>query len=155
MADIEVNIGEIAITKNADTLVASGVGSCLVITLYDPKNRIGGLAHAMLPSSVNRHSYTKNCELHSTSSVDVAIDEMLKRIETCGAKGEDLEAKLIGGANMFSAFASDIGMENVLSAKDKLKKEGIKIIGESVGGSQGRSVEFSVASGIVTIKMKF
>jgi len=56
---------------------------------------------------------------------------------------------------MFSAFESDIGKDNVSSAKEKLKKEGIKIVGEVVGGSQGRSVEFSVASGIVTVKVKF
>ena len=38
---------------------------------------------------------------------------------------------------------------------DLAKEEGIKVIGESVGGSIGRSVEFSVSSGIVTVKTKF
>lgn len=56
---------------------------------------------------------------------------------------------------MFSAFESDIGERNVLSAKQKLKNEGVKLFGEVVGGSQGRSVEFSVGSGIVTVKTKF
>ncbi|ODS34521.1 MAG: chemotaxis protein, partial [Candidatus Scalindua rubra] len=64
-----------------------------------------------------------------------------------------MEAKLIGGANMFTAFKSNIGKETVLSAKEKLKKEGVNLIGEVVGGSQGRSVEFCIASGIVTVKM--
>jgi chemotaxis protein CheD len=79
-------------------------------------------------------------------------------MEEHGAKREDLEAKLIGGANMFPSFilgTDDIGKENVLSAKDKLKKEGIRIVGECVGGSQGRSVEFSPTTGVVTVKTKF
>ncbi|MFB0524815.1 MAG: chemotaxis protein CheD, partial [Phycisphaerae bacterium] len=65
------------------------------------------------------------------------------------------EAKLIGGANMFPSFNSDIGKDNVSSAKEKLKKERIKIVGECVGGSQGRSVEFSPTTGVVTVKIKF
>jgi len=56
---------------------------------------------------------------------------------------------------MFSAFESDFGKENVSRAKEKLKKAGIAIVGECVGGSQGRSVEFSVTTGIVTVKTKF
>jgi len=56
---------------------------------------------------------------------------------------------------MFGLSSSDIGRENVLSAKKKLKQENIKLIGESTGGSVGRSVEFSVATGIVTVKISF
>lgn len=148
---VEVNIGNVVVTKNGDLLIASGIGSCLIITLYDPKYRIGALAHAMLPSSLS----VVNPEPQDTKYVNVAIEEMLKRMEPQSAKREDLEAKLVGGANMFSSFASDIGKQNILSAKDKLKKEGITIVGECVGGSQGRSVEFSPTTGIVTVKIKF
>ncbi len=163
MSDIEVKIGEIEVIKSTGNLLASGVGSCLIITLYDPKRKIGALAHTMLAnrrSSLvvrrsNPESPATNNESQDTRYVDSAIEEMLKRMKAQGTKREVLEAKLIGGANMFSAFESDIGKENVLSAKKKLKKEGIKLVGETVGGSQGRSVEFSVASGIVTVKVKF
>ena len=163
MKNIEVEMGDIAVAKGEDNLVASGIGSCLVITLYNPKHKIGALAHTMLYthrlSSEVRSSKDErrktNTELPDTKYADTAIDEMLKRIETLGAKRENIEAKLIGGANMFSAFESDFGKENVSRAKEKLKKEGIAIVGECVGGSQGRSVEFSVATGIVTVKTKF
>ena len=171
--DIEVHMGDIAITRRSeDDLVTSGIGSCLVIMLYDPKFKIGALAHTML--SDRRVSHLKRDAFDATSSsariweggerrhemrnvkyVHTAIDEMIKKMITQGANKENIEAKLVGGANMFSAFESDIGKDNVSSAKEILKKEGIKIVGEVVGGSQGRSVEFSVASGIVTVKVKF
>ena len=161
--DREVKMGEIAVTKSADNLVASGVGSCIVITLYDPKLKIGALAHAMLfdrrssfvTREPNNERRIRNDESRDTRFVDVAIDKMVARMEDDGVKRRDLEAKLIGGANMFSAFESNIGKDNVTMAKEKLKKEGIRIVGESVGGSQGRSVEFFVATGIVTVKIKF
>ena len=151
--DIDVNMGEIATAKTADDLTVSGIGSCLAIMLYDPKLKLGALAHAMLPSSKTRNPSTTKVE--DTRYVDIAIDEMLQRMLSQGAKREDLEAKLVGGANMFAAFKSDVGGENVVNAEEKLKREGIKIVGESTGGSIGRSVEFSVASGIVTVKIKF
>lgn len=160
-------------------LITSGVGSCLVITLYDPNLQIGALAHAMLPSSRTQNTQHEtrssgdlssealsgrqaclvaeqvSARVEDTRYIDVAIDQMLKWLKTQGAKREDLEAKLIGGANMFPSFESDIGKDNVLDAKDKLKKEGIKIVGECVGGTQGRSVEFSPTTGVVTVKVKF
>jgi chemotaxis protein CheD len=158
----EVQMGQIEVGKNEDELIASGIGSCLVITFYDPKQKIGALAHTMLPA--RRMSFEArdaknerraNPNSPDTRYADSAIDEMLKRIEAQGAKREDLEAKLIGGANMFSAFISKIGEDNISYAREKLKKVGILVVGECVGGSQGRSVEFSVASGVVTVKTKF
>lgn len=161
--DIEISMGEIKVTNGKDNLIASGIGSCLVITLYDAKKRIGALAHTMLSSrnssGVKREaSYEARGASHEsrdTRYADSAIDEMLGKMEAQGAKRNNVEAKLIGGANMFSAFTSNIGENNISYAKEKLKKEGIVIAGECVGGSQGRSVEFSVASGIVTVKTKF
>lgn len=160
MADIEIGIGEIAVAKDTENLTASGVGSCLVITFYESRLKIGAMAHAMLPSPVIRGNpsvVSKKAQYQQQDAkyIDIAIDQMLNKLEAGGAKRGNLEAKIVGGANMFSAFKSDISKQNVLTAKEKLKEEGIRIVGECVGGSQGRSVEFSVASGIVTVKTKF
>lgn len=147
---------ETAIAKDSEVLTASGIGSCIVITLYHPRRNIGAMAHAMLPNNCSLVIGRKLSDgSRDTKYVDEAIDEMLRNMESKGAKAGDLEAKIAGGANMFPACGSDIGGENVLTAKEKLKKEGIKLVGESVGGSIGRSVELSVASGIVTVKIKF
>jgi len=63
-------------------------------------------------------------EIRDTKYIEIGIDEMLKKMLAQGSKREDLEAKIAGGANMFPAFESDIGRNNVLSAEEKLKKEG-------------------------------
>jgi len=172
-------MGDVAVSEGPHNLITSGVGSCLVVTLYDPKRQIGALAHTMLPLSPTQNTEHEtrlpgrlsseslpgqqaclvaqqvSAKVKDTRYIDVAIDEMVQRMQTKGAKRQDLEAKLIGGANMFPSFDSDIGKDNVSSARDKLQKEGIRIVGECVGGSQGRSVEFSPTTGVVTVKMKF
>jgi len=177
---IEVPMADIAVHKGSQILVTSGVGSCLAITLYDPILQIGALAHTMVPSSAKRDAqYTQRAstslsleastvaqacavaervstKANDTKYVDVAINHMLHGLQARGSNRADLEAKLIGGANMFpSIISDDIGKDNILSAREKLQAEGIKIVGECVGGSQGRSVEFSPTTGIVTVKTKF
>lgn len=130
--EIEVTIGNFRVTKNPDILTASGIGSCVVITLFDYKHKIGALAHAMLADHIPSQ-----------------IDEILKKMYSLGSNREYIEAKLVGGANMFPELISDIGKNNVLTAKEKLQKEGIKLVSESVGGSIGRYVEFCTSSGFV------
>jgi len=149
--NIEVKMGDIAVAQPPSNLAASAVGSCLIIIFYDPGPLIGAMAHAMLST----HSLAAKHQLKDTKYIDPAVDEMIERMLASGAKKGNLEARLVGGANMFPALKSDIGKNNVLSAKKKLEEEGIRLIGECVGGSIGRSVEFSTTTGVVTVKTKF
>ena len=152
--DIEVPMGEFVVTKVEGNLTAHAVGSCLVIALYDPKFKIAGMMHAMLPSSVVSRKSSVVSEAQDAKYVDNAIDLALEKMQALGAERKDIEAKLAGGANMFG-FSNDIGRGNILSARKKLKEVGIKLIGESIGGSVGRSVEFSVDTGIIMVKISF
>lgn len=160
--DIEVPMGELVVTKEEGDLTAQAVGSCAVIALYDPKLKIAGMIHAMLPHAHESEACPKSGRSlpegggqPDAKYVDTAVDLAVEKMCSLGAQSFDIEAKLVGGANMFGLTASDIGRENILSAKKKLKEVGIKLIGESIGGSVGRSVEFSVATGIVTVKISF
>ncbi len=144
--NIEVYMGKIAIGEERDILGALGIGSCIVVTLYDSNEKKGALAHAMLPS---RNNGSDN------RYVDVAIENMLDNLESMGARRQNMEAKMIGGANMFGFIESNLANEIVSCARETLIKEGVNLIGEVIGGSQGRSVEFDVSSGIVTVKVKF
>jgi chemotaxis protein CheD len=144
-------MGQTALMKGSGALIASAVGSCVVVTLYDGEHQIAAMAHAMLPSS----SRSGRNRPRDARYVDTAIDALLRKMTAHGSRQEDVEAKIVGGANIFPDLESRIGEDNVAAAKAKLKAEGIELAGESVGGSIGRSVELCPTSGIVTVKMKF
>lgn len=150
--EIEVDMGRMAIAnyKEARNLTSTGIGSCLVITLYDPKLKLGALAHPML-SAESRRDNTQPDPIY----IDTAIEQMLEKLLFYGAVRERLEAKIVGAANMFAAFKWDVPRDNISCAREKFKKEGIRLVGECVGGSIGRSVEFALDTGIVTVKTKF
>ena len=50
---IKVGMADLNIAKAPGILTTLGLGSCVAIALYDRKQKIGGLAHIMLPSSKN------------------------------------------------------------------------------------------------------
>ena len=151
--DVEVRVGEMAVAEGPGTLCASGIGSCVIVTLYDPTRRVGALAHALLPTSPGPRD--EKTSAGDTKYVDAAIDAMLERMSGYGVNKKKLEAKIVGGANMFTEFQSNVGGDNVAAARAKLEAEDIELVGEVVGGHIGRSVEFCVASGVVTTKTKF
>lgn len=146
---VKVGMADYKITKAPNRLITLGLGSCIGITLYDKSKKIGGMAHIMLPK--NNDPMTKSLKF-----ADVAITEMLKDLETMGVRVRDLEAKIAGGAQMFSFTASDekksVGYRNITFVKDFLKEKDIKIVAEDVGGNVGRTVEIDLATGILSVK---
>ena len=149
---IDVEMASLEISSEPNILRSSGIGSCLVITIYDIEKKIGGLAHVMLPNSNNASSYT-----NPNRFVDRAIEIMLEKIEKLGSKRTSLEAKVIGGASMFKVLSTEsggIGSQNIEAAKKKLAQEDIKVVSSATGGNSGRSVEFDLKTGLVTIKTR-
>jgi chemotaxis protein CheD len=138
-----VGIGEVMTAQAGTILAAYGVGSCVVIVLYEPVKKIGGLAHILLPVGPDNHTkYPKG-----------AISELLKKFERCGAELENIVAKIVGGSTMFEGFQQHaIGNRNVIQTREELGRLGIRIVAEDVFGNWGRTVIFDVSDGKVVVK---
>jgi chemotaxis protein CheD len=150
--EIVVPVGKYIVSTNPTSLICLGLGSCLAITLYDKIARIGGLAHAMLPSFIEGID-KKNPGKYVDTSIYLMVDDILE----IGGDKDDIEAKLIGGSQMFSFISPDtldIGSKNIQSAKTTLKNEGIPIVSKDVGGQIGRTISFNVCTGKVELKLK-
>jgi len=148
--DLVVGMAETRVAKGAGRLVAYGLGSCVGVTLYDPAKKVGGMAHIMLPSS-REHT---NAAMRPKYA-DTAIDDLLAETLRLGAGKDGLEAKLVGGANMFTALYGQsvpIGLRNVMAARKRLMEAGVRLAAEEVGGTQGRTVVFSLEDGRIQIK---
>lgn len=142
------------ISSPPDILVTRGLGSCLGIVIYEPRKKIGGLAHPMLPISRDFKHQTRSAKF-----VDTVIISMIEKLQEQGCKRSNLSAKLFGGANMFISIPTDsifnIGVKNIKAARDTLNACSIKIIGEDVGASYGRTIFFELETGVVKITTAF
>jgi chemotaxis protein CheD len=145
---IEINMGGGAVACWPDMIVADGIGSCVVLSLYDGKLRIGGLAHIMLPDSEE-----SDAAWLPYQCADRALSRLLGELRNLGAHGRDLVARMAGGARMFANGAGQgIGELNIASVRRLLMAQGIPLVGEDVGGSRGRRVEFYLDSGQMIIR---
>ncbi|MFG6352663.1 MAG: chemotaxis protein CheD [Oscillospiraceae bacterium] len=145
-----IGIADMKMAKGEGMLVTYALGSCIGICLHDPALKLGALVHIMLP--LNMETGRKNPMKYA----DTGIRETLKQMEAKGASRSRITAKIAGGAMMFkdggSGSLGNIGQRNIESVKLNLKKEGIRLLKEDVGGAVARTLLFDVNSGLGCIR---
>lgn len=145
-----VGIADMKMAKNQGMLITYALGSCIGICLYDSTIKLGAMIHIMLP--LNMEAGRKNTMKYA----DTGIRETLKQMEAKGAVRSRITAKLAGGAKMFEitggAGLGNIGQRNIESVHLNLKKEGIRILKEDLGGSVARTLLFDVSTGTGCIR---
>jgi chemotaxis protein CheD len=158
---VEIHIAELFAGNEDYLITTNGVGSCVVIVLYDRLMRVGGMAHAILPRrrpSDPLPSYHRDDEGRLFAKyADQAIELLLAEIKALGGQEQHLVAKLVGGAHMFVLLEGDkhgIGFENTEAAREELVRRNIVVETEVIGGTVGRNVRFDCSTGIVEITTK-
>lgn len=150
---IKVGMADLNVISGEGVLKTTGLGSCVGLTLYDQLKRISGMAHIMLPDS----SIAKEGNLNKAKYADSAIPELIDRMVGLGASVKRMQAKLAGGAQMFT-FSSNqsefmrIGPRNVEMCHIMLDQLDIPITAEDTGGNYGRTIEFVGASGVLVVR---
>lgn len=148
---IKVGMADLNVCVAPNGITTLGLGSCVGIILYDPRNRIAGLAHIMLPDSTKISNNENKAKF-----ADTGIDELIIRMKEIGANSRGLIAKIAGGAQMFAFTKNNdmmrIGDRNIEATKAKLKELSIPILAEDTGLNYGRTIEFYPETGELHIK---
>ncbi|MCI9057011.1 MAG: chemotaxis protein CheD [Oscillospiraceae bacterium] len=141
---ITVGIADMKLAKGSGILITYALGSCIGLCFHDPRIKLGALLHVMLP--LNMETGRKN----PLKYADTGIRETLRQMEAQGASRSRITVKIAGGAKMFEVNGGNlgnIGQRNIESVHTILRKEGIRLLGEYVGGSVARTMLFDVDSG--------
>ena len=144
-----IGIADMKFAQKEGVLITYALGSCIGICLYDPVIKLGGLLHIMLP--LNMETGRKN----PLKYADTGFNEMLKKMTSMGANKARMTAKIAGGAKMFEVNGGslgNIGQRNIESVRMQLKKHGIRLLKEDVGGSVARTMLFDVSNGMACIR---
>ena len=145
---IKVGMADLKTCVSPNGVTTLGLGSCVGIAIRDTSNKIGGLAHIMLPDS----KAMKNAQQNLAKFADTGVEELVKQMEKLGAKRSRMVAKIAGGATMFSFQGSgtnvgQVGDRNVDAVKAKLRELKIPILASDTGANYGRTVIFYSESG--------
>ncbi len=127
--------------------VTTILGSCVSVCLWEPRLKMGGMNHYLLP--------LWNGEgLSSPKYGNIAIAKLIQLVLELGAKKNRLQAKVFGGASTIvsSRGLLNVGDRNIMLALETLEKEKIPVISSDVGGYYGRKIIFDTKTGSVLLK---
>ena len=148
--DLVLEPGEYAVAA-AGTRICTLLGSCVSITLWHPKLRVGAMSHFLLAQRGSPSSGALDAR-YGEESLELMIAD-LARMHVYPAQ---CEAKVFGGGNMFPGQdqpgALQVGRRNGEAALAMLQHHGIPIVSESLFGHGHRQIAFDVASGHVWVR---
>ncbi len=148
---IKVGMADLKTCLPPNCITTLGLGSCVGVAIRDKNNKVGGLAHVMLPDSTVIANQTNVAKF-----ADTGVVELVSQMEKFGANKRNLVAKIAGGATMFATTSGrasmNVGERNVEAVKKKLKELGIPILAEDTGANYGRTVIFYPETGEYVIK---
>jgi len=128
--------------------VSTILGSCVAVCLFDPMLKFGGINHFMLP-------YWNGQGLASPKFGNIAIEKLIEKMLLMGSDKRNLKAKVFGGGEVIETSIKQfvIGERNIKIAFEMLEEFKIPVIAKSIGGKNGRKIEFNTATG--EVKHKF
>jgi chemotaxis protein CheD len=140
-------IGEMVLSSDPDArLVAYGLGSCVALAVWDPRTRVAGLAHFMLPSGPHNSG-------SPVKFIDSGLDTFLDAIRASGAQLDRCSLKAAGAAATLSLGGGlAIGMRNSESLQAALAARGLTLTATALGGNAGRTVQLEVGDGRFLVK---
>ncbi len=130
-------------TVEAEHPIATLLGSCVAVCLYDPKLRLAGMNHFLLPSRANTVVDDTDVILAGDYSMEVLLNTMLSK----GAAKQRIVAKAFGGGTIVTSILMAIGQRNAEFAREWLDRESIPLTAEDFGGAWSRKVIFTPDGG--------
>jgi len=145
---VVVGAGEVAVVSSPLSLMAPALGSCVALTLWDPKRHLGGMAHIMLPAPTDAASRGTGLRFAS-----FAVPELVSRLKPRFGRVR-LEAKISGGAAMFAAESPlvKVGERNVAEVRNQLGLLNIPLVAEDTGGDYARTMVLHAETGLVIVR---
>lgn len=145
-----VNISDMKLSTNPwDVIVTYSLGSCLGVVAYDPKVRVGGLVHCLLPNaSAARDKARKNPFMFVNTGVAMMVRQLMEN----GAEKERLIFKAAGGANMRNDTLFNTGLRNFQALEKLLSRNHVKLAASDVGGTIPRTLFLHLETGRVVVR---
>ena len=150
MSQVTVDISDLRVTGNPDDLLITyALGSCIAVIVHDPKKKVGGMIHYMLPLS---EIAPEKARERPAMFADTGIPELFRTMYGMGCDKKDLVVKVAGGGALYDDKGLfSIGKRNYTILRKMFWKAGVIIAAEDVGGAKSRTARLWVGDGRCTI----
>ncbi|MGB0679768.1 MAG: response regulator [Polyangiales bacterium] len=138
--------GDFAVAQRPSHL-GTLLGSCVSVCLSNPYRNVAAMNHFMLPNASGSREVGRfgDTSTHAIINALFAVD----------ADPRHYRARLYGGAAVIGHLGAmgNIGERNVEVARETLQQRGIAIVGEEVGGSRGRRIDFYTDTNVIESRL--
>lgn len=150
MAQLTVTISDMKYSSHSeDTIITYSLGSCLGVTAYDPKLKIGGLVHCLLPHASAARDKAREKPF---MFVNTGVAMMVRKLIDLGADKKRLILKAAGGANMRNDTLFNTGARNFDALETLLDRNNVKLTATDVGGTIPRTMVLYLDTGRVIVR---
>jgi chemotaxis protein CheD len=129
------------------------LGSCISITLWHPRLRVGGMCHFTLPGRPSQNPATGDLD---GRYADEALELFRRAARRHKTPMTAYQGKIFGGGNMIrergQSVTDTVGARNAAAAMQLLMQEGVEILVAHVGEFGHRRIVFDVATGDVWVR---
>jgi chemotaxis protein CheD len=146
-----VGLAGFEVSQDPDVMLCTlPLGACLGIAIYDPKVKVGGVLHCLLPAS---SLDPKRAASHPGMFVDTGLEALLARAQQLNATRKNLRVFVAGAAQILDEHPFfSIGKSNFDILAGLLAQQGVGVYAQRVGGRTNCSMELTLATGEVRLK---
>ncbi len=148
-------------------MISTLLGSCIAVTLFNPRLHVAGICHALLPrckKKVYQNSINDLIDAECQKCTDAfkyadcAIAMMVESFLRFGVKPQETEVRLFGGARMMPGRrelpgSMAVGDLNSRMALRVIADCGLILRNSEIGGASGRKIWFNTQTGEVTCSL--
>lgn len=134
------------------------LGSCVALTAWHPKLKIGGMCHYLLAvepaqkAGAPRNGVSPSTIFGDCRYANNALAQMKNAMQSY-ARITEFQLGLFGGGDMFAyRTPTSIGQDNIAYACQWLRREKLQTIQTDVGGAISRSLMLVIGTGEIQLK---
>lgn len=151
---IHLKPGEIHFSETPER-IATILGSCVTIILYNSRFHISAVCHSVLPSAKEERHIPGGKEKYRY--MDIAFNEMYRWFESKGIKNQEIIVKAFGGSNILqidpsASKNSTIGIQNIEKVLQLVLNKKLRFSSIDLGGDSGRKLYIYTHTGEVQVR---
>ncbi|GAB4144460.1 MAG: chemotaxis protein CheD [Planctomycetota bacterium] len=150
-ANVVVGVADLAVVNAKEGVIRTfALGSCIGITVWDPRTHAGGLLHFMLAEPGEDAPVGKPA-MYATTGIPLLFSRMAEfgvprdRLVVCAAGG----AEILADSGLFT-----IGKRNRTTMRRIFWKDGTKLSAEDTGGDHARNLSLDLSTGAVSVRVR-
>jgi chemotaxis protein CheD len=155
LPDLNLQPGELYLARTP-AILRTILGSCVSVTFWNARLGAGAMCHGVLPQAPPVWPPNFNAS-DGYRFVDFSIRYLAQQFDSLGARRDELEVKLFGGADVLPLLnerrdRATVGALNCQTAIRVLDEERLNVVASDLGGVRGRRIHFHTGTGEVLVQ---